>query len=288
MTQSELVKIKELLSTGTGTEGSLLIPKKIFDTLIGEVGKNLIPRSEAALFIGPAQIPGSSVDINRMVEQSMNVREVAEGAEIPLDEAEYNNLNIKPKKYGVAIRITKELMEDSQFPLLQRNIQLAGQRLAENENSRILLAINGASNVVAGGAAITINNIARAIQHLEDNDYSGTSLLVGPEIAHDLRLIDTFVEADKAGNTQMMSTGFIGTIYGMNVIRFSANAAPATTYTTTAWVLDNRHAYVIAEKRAITVENFELPTFDMRGSAITHRFESAILRDNAVAKITTS
>ena len=45
--------IKELLSTGIGTEGSLLIPRRIFPTLIEESSKMLIPRELAALFIGP-------------------------------------------------------------------------------------------------------------------------------------------------------------------------------------------------------------------------------------------
>jgi len=47
--EKELTNVKELLQTDIGTEGSLLIPKKIYDTLIEEVDKALIPRDEAAL-----------------------------------------------------------------------------------------------------------------------------------------------------------------------------------------------------------------------------------------------
>ena len=39
--EGKMKHIKELISTGTGTEGSLLIPKKIHDSLIEEVDKNL-------------------------------------------------------------------------------------------------------------------------------------------------------------------------------------------------------------------------------------------------------
>ena len=56
--------VKELLNTDLGTEGQLLIPRKIYDTLIQEVDKNLIPRSEAALLFGPGDIPGSSIDVD--------------------------------------------------------------------------------------------------------------------------------------------------------------------------------------------------------------------------------
>ena len=74
--------VRELLNTDIGTEGSLLIMRKIHDTLIQSVDKILIPRSEAAFVIGPAQIPGSSYDFNLADEDTMDVRAIGEGAEI--------------------------------------------------------------------------------------------------------------------------------------------------------------------------------------------------------------
>lgn len=278
--------LKEYLDTGKGTEGSLLIPRKILPTLIEESMKMLIPRELAAMYIGPGQIPGSSVDINREVENKLDVRLVAEGAEIPLDQTEYNNLNVRPRKYGVAIRITREMLEDANFNLLDHNIRVAGRRFAENENSLIVTnALELAANSVSGGAAITIANITRAIQYLEDADKEATDFIVGFEVLNDLRNIDTFVEFQKVGNTEMIQRGFIGTIYGMNVVRVSTNAGMTTT---TSYVLDRQYGYVIVEKRPISVENFDLPTFDMSGAAITQRIDVQPLRTNAIARITTS
>lgn len=277
--------LTEYLHTGLGTEGSLLIPRRILPTLIEESVKMLIPREVAAIYLGPAQIPGSSIDINRVIENKLKVRRVAEAAEIPLDQTEYNNLNVKPVKYGVAIRITREMLEDANFNLLEHNIRYAGRRFAENENSLVITALNGADNTVSGGAAITIANITRAMQYLEDADKMPTDFIVGFEVLNDLRNIDTFVEANKVGNTEMLQRGFLGTIYGMNVIRVSTNAGITTT---SAYVLDRNWAYVIAEKRPVTVENFNLPTFDLVGAAITQRIDVQLLRSNAVARITTS
>ncbi len=282
---AELNYIQELLSTGTGTEGQLLIPRKIHDTIIEEVDKMLIPRSEAALFIGPAEIPGSSYDIDLATPNTMDVRLIPESAEIVLDQVEYTSTNVKPLKYGVAIRITRELLEDAKWNLLQHNIKYAGKRMAENENSLTRTALNSAANTVTGGAAITIANITRAGQYLRDSDFTPTTLFVGNEVLTDLQNIDTFVEANKVGNTDMLKRGFLGTVYGMNVILVSTNAG----YTTTdAFVSDKTQAYVIAEKRPVTVENFELPTFDMSGAAVTCRIAVKILRTSAVAKVTTT
>lgn len=277
--------LRELLDTGKGTEGTLLIPRRIYPTLIEESEKALIPRELAALYLGPSAVPGSSIDINRVVENKLDVRLVGEGAEFPLDQTEYNNLNVRPLKYGVAIRITREMMEDSQFDLLQHNLMIAGRRFAENENSLVVTALETAANTVSGGAAITIANITRAMQFLDDADKTPTDFITGMEVLNDLRNIDTFVEFQKVGNTEMLQRGFLGTIYGMNVVKVSTNAGMTAT---TSYVLDRAYAYVIVEKRPITVEQFELPTFDMHGAVLSQRIAVSALRTNAIARITTS
>jgi len=285
---SDMKYVNEILSTDAATEGQLLIPRKIHATLIAEVMKRLIPRTEAALYFSPAMIPGSSVDVNTEDENIMKVRLVAEGAEIWLDQDEYSNTNMKPLKYGVAIRITKEMQEDSQWPLLQRNITKAGKRFAENETNLILTALQACSNSVSGGAAITNANITRAMQYLDDADYEGTGILVGNEVMNDIRNIDTYVEFNKAGDNEVMKTGARGILLGLAVHRFSTNAAPSSTYSKYAYVYDKEHAWMIAEKRPITVENFILPTFDMSGAAVTQRLTVSLLRDSATCRISTS
>ena len=179
-------------------------------------------------------------------------------------------------------------MEDAKWPLLERNIAVTGKRFAENENKLVITALDGAANTVAGGAAITIANITRGMQYLEDSDFEPTTLLVGNEVLNDLRNIDTFVEADKAGNTEMLDSGFKGRLYGLNVLRFSTNAAPSSTYSKYAYVFDKMEAYCIAEKRPMTIERFDLPSNDMSAAAITHRIAVSVLRSSAIAKITTS
>ena len=281
----ELNTIKEYLNTGTGTEGSLLIEKKIHDLLIPEVEKAIIPRTEAASYIGPAQIPGSSYDFNLEAENAMDVRLVAEGGEIALDNDEYTSINIKPLKYGVQIRITSEMMEDSKFNIFDMNIVKAGKRLGENENSLVIAQLDTAANTVSGGAQASAANITRAMQYLEDSDYQPTTLFVGAEFVKDLRDIDTFVEANKVGNTDFLRTGFLGIIYGLNVQRVSTNAGMTTT---TAYVTDRTQAYALAEKRTVTVETFRVETNDMDSVTITQRVAAKALRTNAMAKITTS
>ena len=180
-------------------------------------------------------------------------------------------------------------MEDGQFDLLQRHLKYVGKRFAEKETELIIDELHSTTNAVTGGAAITIANIAEGMNYLERYDYTATDFLVGDNVLQDLRNIDTFVEADKAGNTDMLKKGFLGNIFGMKVCRFSRNATSApTTKCLYAYVIDRDNAFVIAYKRDITIENFDLPTFDMQGAAITARFDVEYLRDYATCEITTT
>jgi hypothetical protein len=282
-------KIQEYISTDKGSAGELLIPKLILPTMIEEVDKNLIDRSLASMLIGPNQFQGSSMTLNLEEPDTLDIREVGEGAEIPLDTQDYTTVTFTPKKYGVAVRITREMVEDSQFELFNRNIKAAGKRFAENETKLILEALDGANATTAGGASITIANIAESMYDLESNDYMPTDMLVGDEVVQDLRQIDTFAEADKWGDkTSFNRTGFIAAFYGMKIHRFSTQAAPSTDYAKYAYILDRDQAYGIAISRDITVENFTLPSYDMDGAAITQRIDVQLLRSKAVSKITTS
>lgn len=276
--------IQEFFTTGVGTQGTLLIERKIFDTLIEAVQKNLVGRESAAYVVGPSGIPGSSVDLNLVTPDSMKVFRVAEGAAIPIDVVAYTNLNLAPVKYGVRIPVTREMMEDGKWDLLAHQVKVAGIEMAENETSLILTAWDGATNVVSGGANITVANITRAMQYLEDNDFKATDLYVGPEVANDLRNIDTFVEFQLAGTRDAFENGLIGKIFGMQVHMFSANIGT----TTRAYVIDRNHSYVTAEKRPVTVQNYDDATHDLTGAVATQRITVALLRDTATCRITTS
>ena len=280
-------KLNEYISTADGTAGQALIPQLILPKVIEEVEKNLIPRDMAAFVIGPGEFKGSTMYMDLETPDTMDVREVSEGAEVPLDNISFESVSFTPVKYGVAIRITREMMEDSQVELLNRNIKAAGKRFAENETNLILAQLDTANATTAGGAAVTIANIAESIYDVRSNDYKPSDYLLGEEQYSDLMNIDTFVEADKAGNTQLMSTGRVGTIFGLNVTTFSANAG-SNAVATSGYIFDKTQAYAIAIARDITMESLVLPTYDMEGAVLTQRIDVQALRTKAISKITTS
>ncbi|KKL64405.1 hypothetical protein LCGC14_2165390, partial [marine sediment metagenome] len=128
-------------ATAGSSTGSFLIPKMLFSELLMAVRKNLIFRALAAKVIGPKSIPGSSLDFSEQEPESTNVFRTGTGAEIGLNAENYSGFNMKPIKYGVRIKIPRELEEDSQWDVMALNVTTAGYELADNEEALIIATL---------------------------------------------------------------------------------------------------------------------------------------------------
>lgn len=274
--------IRELMYTGAEQE---MILTDIYSQIIDAVRANLVGTQLVGLRIGPQSIPGSSIDVVTQTDDKLLVHEIAEGAEIPIDIEEFGSFNVKPVKYGHRPLLTKEMMEDNQFDILAHHIRESGYQMARKLDSLIMAQIeagdSAASNTVSGGSAITIGNITSGMRKLEAKNYKPSHFVLHPNVVEDLRNIDTFVEANKAG-IATPATGLIGTIFGMQVL---VSSQVTSNY---AYIVDSKHALVLAEKRPITVEQYDDVTRDLRGVAVTARWKCRYLRSQANCVITTS
>ncbi len=276
-----------VLSTGsTSTGSSVLAPTMVYKTIMEAVRKGLVFRNLAATIIPPAQIPGSAIKVSLQDVDSITVHAVAEGAEIPYDHENYTQRTLTPVKYGVNVGITREMIEDSQFAVALLNAQSAGYALADKEDSLVVAELASASaaaghDVANSNATLPITDITEAMQNLENDGYTATHMVIGVEVANDIRNIDTFTEADKAGINDP-SRALIGTIFGMNVI-VSRNVSAKLAY-----VIDANKAFAIAEKRPVTLENYDDHSRDMRHVVATMRLAAGYLFAEAVSEITTT
>ncbi len=269
------------------SSGSVLIPRTLFSTLFRAVRKNLIFRALAVTVIGPNSIPGSSIDLPLQTPESMEVHQVGEFGVVPLDIEGYTGFNLKPLKYGVRLMISKEQMEDSLFDVMALNVATAGYEIADNEESLIVATLDTATaqtdstRVANSNATLPISDITAGMEGLEEEGYEPTHMIVGTEIANDLRNIDTFVEANKAGINDP-SRRLIGKIFEMKVM-VSRNVNAKRVY-----IIDRSHAFVIAEKRAITIERYFDAARDTGFAVATQRFATRYLRSAATARIVTT
>lgn len=278
---------KDAFSATAGSSGgSQLIPRTLYSELIEDVKKNLVLRALAARVIGPSSIPGSSIVLTLKTKDSLDIAQVAEGAEFPLDVEHYSQLTITPKKYGVRIGLVKEMMEDSNWDALAMNVQTAAFEIADNEESLIIAQLDTSSGLTGGtrvansNATLPLTDVTAAVQGLEEEYHTATDMIVGVEVANDLRNIKEFNSKDYGNNA--ISQRLVGQIWGMNVL-VSNNVSAKYAY-----VLDRRHAFVVVEKRPVTIERYMDAARDSMFAVVSQRVGVSYLRPGAVARIVTT
>jgi len=272
-------------TAGTST-ASYTIPRTLYGTLLEAVRKKLVLRQFAAKIVPPSSIPGSTITFAEQEADSMEVERVEPGEEIPLDAEAYSGFSITPIKYGVLVRMDREAREDSNFSLMEINMQTAGYELADNEESLIVAQLDAADTAAShsvsnSNATLPVTDITEAMQNLEADNYDPDVMLCGVEVANDLRNLDIFTAANMSG-VNNPSNKLIGRIFGMAVV-VSNNVT-----STLAYIFDSRYAFIIVDKRPITMESFFEAKRDSDFVAVTQRLGVRYWRDDAVSEITTT
>jgi len=279
--------LKDAFSATAGSSGgSYLIPRTLYKQLIEDVKKKLIFRALAARIIGPASIPGSSIVLTLQTKDSMNVARVAEGAEVPLSVESYSSRTITPYKYGVRIGITKEMIEDSLWDVMAMNVSTAAYELADNEESLIIAALDSGSGQTGGtqiansNATLPLTDVTAAMQGIEEEYFTPTDMIVGVEVANDIRNLSEFNSKDY-GNYSMEKR-LPGTLWGMRI--WVSNNVSAKY----AYLIDRNHAFIIVEKRPVTIERYFDAARDVSYAVVTQRVAATYLRPGAIARIVTT
>jgi len=278
-------------STAGSSTASYLIPRTLLPKVINAVRKKLVLRGLAAMSFGPSAIPGRSLVLPLQSEivsstTSLPVDRIGEGAEIELAQTQFEDTTLTPVKYGARIGVTSEMKEDGIIDLLSYHAELAAYEFADNEESLIVSQLDSAasasSNTVANSnATLPISDLTESMQQLEEKNYECTHILIGVEIVNDLRNLDTFVEADKSG-VMNPTKSHIGTIFGMKVIVTNNVSAKL------AYIIDAKHAFIIGEKRPLTIERYRDYARDTEFMVVTQRFAALYLRSEATSEITTT
>jgi len=237
---------------------------------------------------------GHEMDFVLADKDSMKMRFVTEGATFMTDVEAYTKRTITPIKYGNLVVISQEIREDANWPVMKRNLKIAGVQAALKEDYLVFTAFNDStygissdSNQYANssGTELSIYDIATGMKAIEDDDYEPNTIVLHPTQVAELRQIETFVEADKVGSDITMQRGFVGKIFGMDVIRTTKAYIDQTT-SQYAWILDTTALGVLVVKRPLTMRAFEMPERDAVATAISFREEAGVLRPKAGYKIT--
>jgi len=287
--------IEELADEGMlmyGTE-SELVKQQLYDiikeaSIEARIGRQLVDVISMKT--------GTTLDFILADKDSMEFRQVAEGAPIPTDVEAYTKIQVTPNKWADQLLISQEIQEDANWDVVKRNLRQVGREAGVREDFIVFTAFNDSTNgfssqtghgYTSAGTEISIADIAGAMKHIEEHDYVPNVLAVHPEQVSELRQIDTFVEADKVGSRITFEKGFVGKIFGMDTV-ISTTTWVNQTSSSYAWILDTREAGVLVVRRPLTMKTYEIPEKDALGVACSFRAEARCVRPQAGVRITVS
>ncbi len=232
---------------------------------------------------------GSSLDWDKADKDSMIVREIGEGANSRLTHETYTKININPKKYGGTVKITEEMIEDSNFPLIERMLKQAGREMAIKEDTLIFNSFKDATDgfiqnadhdLTSQGTEYGIADVTLGMKEIEEQDYNPNVQILHPTQIQELRLIDTFVEADKVGNRRTFETGFVGKIFGLDTVKSTIVDANEV------FIIDSLEAGSLVIRRPLTIKKFDNPMQDIIGASFTQRMAARVIEERAGVRIT--
>ncbi|RLI54726.1 MAG: phage major capsid protein [Candidatus Thorarchaeota archaeon] len=245
--------------------------------------------------------------ITWLKERGFDAVQVEEGSEIPSRQGTYEKYTLVVGKIAARPYITNEMIEDSRWDVIRRNLDMATLAMAVLEDRITINALiqgvpNGTtmSNGVGGigevidnhyiqmgddapNATLSWKSIALGIALLRMENYSPDTLLIHPYQMVDLLTGEgDFIGANERAYMTLpehirnsMLNGVVGSIGGMNVL-VSANMTPGK-----ALMIDSKQYGVFVERRPLTIDNTPDPLRDSQSMILTERFTAAAINRDA-------
>jgi len=223
---------------------------------------------------------------------------VAEGGEIPIDTQDYSSKTFTCVKRGVRPLITRELVEDGLFSIVDLELRKAGLRLQnaiEQECLNEMLLDSGSNfDTATTAGAMGSKAVVGAMMQLEGYGFHGTDIVMCPGFA--AYVFNDYVPALYSGSPGMpvmgapgaKLTSILGLSAGICNVTYSAGTyywAYTTNDYAGALVFDKSAAGGLVFARRPNVEQYVDPIHDLVGCSVTARFDADSLLPYAIVRI---
>lgn len=226
--------------------------------------------------------------------------DLAEGGIIPVNTNELSKVDITINKIGTRPLITKEVIEDSLFDIVEIELEKAGRRMENKFNRDILYEILSGITTTDTDPATTgtfaVSDIATALKKVKTENFTPDVLIMHPQ-AEGLLLKDSnLVYVAYAGGDQTLRTGKIPTLLGLKPYTLSVTTGKTDYYwddTDAAThymsiVMDSKNMAYVGMRRDMTVEKYEDPIHDLEGISVTMRYGVKTIQPKAGNRILTT
>lgn len=287
-------------TTGIGG-AAYLIPTKIHSVLYEPAVAADIVSDISISVLPPEQLPGTTTNVDILVDGGYRVWTVSSGAQMPTETLQTTQATLDfSNTYGINFRIANDLIEDSQWNLIETHIAQAGREIGEKASELacdVLIAGadgDGTLNTEAGGANTTLMvDVLNAYNANLQDGYTSDTYLLSRHVWFDAVMQDTTYTsyANVWHDAVIATNGDNVRLFGMNLI-FNENPALAASATTgTAYedldsvVFSKNFSLLSGRKRWLRIENYSEPIKDLVGATVTFRQDSVSVYDDSICRI---
>ena len=297
-------RLNEFLGKGQ-TLGDYFVAAKVYDDLVTySLDSDITPLISAHMING---WEGGDLTIDIPSRTGYVANEFSSGGILPTGTIEVMKATLSPISFGIAPRITEDLIEDAQFGLMEQHLKNAAQAIGEKASNLALTVIGTAADgwgtLNAGNASAdetTFAQIMTAIQGNTDDRWITNTMIINPEAwEHSVYLgIGAETAGGAAGDywqpyhpyttptTTPVAPGFDFKLANIDVKFYICDynhGADATAMTNCKTLLFNRqNALLTGRKKWMQLTNYADPVSDLAGMVIKCRQDSVSLYDDCI------
>lgn len=300
------VPLKQLMeflgkSGTTGISGAAyLVPDKIYDILF----RKAYASDLTALAMRIVDTPGSTLKVD-YATGGYRPKRFGSGGAMPDETLTVGQVTITPATFGINARVTNDLIEDSQWDVVQVHLEDAAKACAAESTALSIAALVAAST--GRGTLNTCSTGVTAVWDFDDimtawsnnaNDGYISNTIVAPPTAIRGFTSDASVSAySNDYHTRAVTDPPMlqGTFKGMNIYTLVgelAYYADTGSYILNsgskdrALVYNKEEAALCVRKRWLKIENYSDPVKDLVGATITFREDYKTINKDAICLIT--
>ena len=306
----DMISFKDFLATPSA---QILIPKVTLGTM-REVSE---PMYVASRFFNTVRLKSGISMVFPSIGTIARAYDVAEGQEIPeetMDWQAHEGTEIKVGKVGLRLRVTDEMISDSQWDIVNMMIKAAGRAMARHQELKAFTALRNHTHTIIDNSSDNpelhttgldangnLNNTLSAEDLLDiliavmSNEYNPTNLLMHPlawtTFARN-ELTGSLAVNNQAGGVLSSKAYPKGgsfkmgpeSIQGRLPFAFTVDLSPfapldKTNKTFDLFCLDKDNVGVELRKTDLQMEKFDQPSRDIQNIKFTERFGLGVLNE---------
>jgi hypothetical protein len=298
--------IKEFLAKSgtTGLNGAAyLIPLKIYSTLATYAASRDIINDISMVVIPAAEIPGATLDIDIARYGSYVPHALSSGGKQVEEEIEFDKATLNfTKPWGINFSIGNDLIEDSQFSLIDMHVRMAGEQMGKYSTTKILAKMLTTTD---GSGTLLTESAGNDTTLLDDVNNAQNAVLLGFEVMPDSHLAPYWVYKNGIiKDTTYFPSGSTSTwresilhhedpkIWGLNWIECNhpslTTIASSLPTASKSYVFCKQYSYISGRKRWLRLENYSDPVRDLVGATITARQDTVSVYNQSVCQVNES